>query len=306
MPIDLAQLCGEVSGELAAEAKARKLELIVSLEPSTGIVTGDVRRLRQAVEHVLRNAVHYTPEGGRIFFHASGDEDQATVIVSDNGPGIDAEAARADLRSLPPRDREGQPAGGLDRARPSAHPPLCRGAWRQCLAGVRSRARHHRLDPPAEDESMTITGTIPLRDAAATEAVGRALAPLLREGDVVALFGDLGAGKTSLARGVLAALGLADEAPSPTFAIVQPYAPPEVALPVAHVDLYRIDDPEDAEELGLDELLGGRRSARRMAGTAGRGAVARCAASGDRTRRTGGRRLTWEVPAAWEGRWPPR
>ena len=85
--------------------------------------------------------------------------------------------------------------------------------------------------------------------------MGRALAPLLRAGDVVALFGDLGAGKTSLARGVLAALGLAEEAPSPTFAIVQPYAPPEVSLPVAHVDLYRIDAAEDADELGLDELL---------------------------------------------------
>jgi len=91
VPIDLGQLCKEVSDELAGEANARKLKLIVSLEPSTGIVTGDVRRLRQAVEHVLRNAVHYTPEGGRIFFHASGDEDQATVIVSDNGAGIDAE-----------------------------------------------------------------------------------------------------------------------------------------------------------------------------------------------------------------------
>src|ERR1700744_4846482 len=96
---------------------------------------------------------------------------------------------------------------------------------------------------------------LPLPDAAATEAVGRALASLLREGDVVALFGDLGAGKTSLARGVLAALGLAEEAPSPTFAMVHPYAPPEVSLPVAHVDLYRINEPQDAEELGLDELL---------------------------------------------------
>src|ERR1700749_2160031 len=100
---------------------------------------------------------------------------------------------------------------------------------------------------------MNRTGTIPLPDAAATEALGRALAPLLRIGDVVALFGDLGAGKTSLARGALAALGLAGEAPSPTFAIVQPYAPPEVTLPVAHVDLYRIEAPDDAEELGLDE-----------------------------------------------------
>ena len=97
-------------------------------------------------------------------------------------------------------------------------------------------------------------GVLVLPDAIATELLGRVLGPLLRAGDAVALFGDLGAGKTSLARGALAALGLAEEAPSPTFAIVQPYAPPEVTLPVAHVDLYRIDEPGDAAELGLDEL----------------------------------------------------
>ena len=84
---------------------------------------------------------------------------------------------------------------------------------------------------------------------------GAALADVLQPGDVIALNGDLGAGKTTLARGILAALGLAEEAPSPTFAIVQPYEPPLVRLPVAHVDLYRLDEPEDAEELGLDDYL---------------------------------------------------
>ncbi|MET0269082.1 MAG: tRNA (adenosine(37)-N6)-threonylcarbamoyltransferase complex ATPase subunit type 1 TsaE, partial [Sphingomonas sp.] len=94
-----------------------------------------------------------------------------------------------------------------------------------------------------------------LPDPAATLAAGASLAPLLRAGDVVALHGDLGAGKTSFARGLLAALGLTEEAPSPSFAIVQTYDPPEVSLPVAHVDLYRIDGPEEAIELGLDEAL---------------------------------------------------
>ncbi|WP_298853571.1 tRNA (adenosine(37)-N6)-threonylcarbamoyltransferase complex ATPase subunit type 1 TsaE, partial [uncultured Sphingomonas sp.] len=93
-----------------------------------------------------------------------------------------------------------------------------------------------------------------LADEAAMLALGASLAALVRPGDVIALRGDLGAGKTTLARGLLAALGLAEEAPSPTFAIVQPYAPPEVRLPVAHVDLYRLEDEEDALELGLDEL----------------------------------------------------
>jgi tRNA threonylcarbamoyladenosine biosynthesis protein TsaE len=99
------------------------------------------------------------------------------------------------------------------------------------------------------------TATILLPDAQATHDAGQALAAKLRPGDVLALSGDLGAGKTSLARGILAALGLDEDAPSPSFALVIPYAPPQVRLPIWHVDLYRLDHPEEAEELGLDEAL---------------------------------------------------
>src|SRR5262245_30168502 len=84
-------------------------------------------------------------------------------------------------------------------------------------------------------------------------ALGARLAEVAAPGDVIALSGPLGAGKTSIARGLLTALGLQGEAPSPSFAIVQPYEPPEVRFPVFHVDLYRIEDPEEAEELGLDD-----------------------------------------------------
>ena len=94
-----------------------------------------------------------------------------------------------------------------------------------------------------------------LDDAAATERFGADLAGLVRAGDVITLQGQLGAGKTSLARGLLAALGLEGQAPSPSFAIVQPYQPPEVRLPVLHVDLYRIGNVEEIEELGLDDAL---------------------------------------------------
>ena len=95
-----------------------------------------------------------------------------------------------------------------------------------------------------------------LSDPAASEAFGARLAALIAPGNVVTLSGPLGAGKTSIARGLLAALGLAGEAPSPSFAIVQPYAPPETRMPVLHVDLYRIDDPAEIAELGLDEAAG--------------------------------------------------
>jgi tRNA threonylcarbamoyladenosine biosynthesis protein TsaE len=85
--------------------------------------------------------------------------------------------------------------------------------------------------------------------------LGRRLAAQVRIGDVIALEGGLGAGKTTLARGLLEALGLQDEAPSPSFAIVQPYDAPEVSLPVAHVDLYRLDNAEEARELALGDYL---------------------------------------------------
>jgi tRNA threonylcarbamoyladenosine biosynthesis protein TsaE len=94
-----------------------------------------------------------------------------------------------------------------------------------------------------------------LVDAQATHEAGRALAPYLRAGDVIALSGDLGAGKTSFARGLLTGLGLVEEAPSPSFGLVIPYAPPDVMLPVWHVDLYRLDHASDAEQLGLDDAL---------------------------------------------------
>ncbi|OYX49169.1 MAG: tRNA (adenosine(37)-N6)-threonylcarbamoyltransferase complex ATPase subunit type 1 TsaE [Sphingomonas sp. 32-66-10] len=143
-----------------------------------------------------------------------------------------------------------------------------------------------------------------LADAAATEAFGRALAERVRPGDVVALSGPLGAGKTSIARGLLAALGLEDEAPSPSYAIVQPYAPPEVAFPVLHVDLYRIDDPDEAEELGLDD---GRADSLLLVEWPERlpDSVWADALVVTLTIETdGSRALTARVPAAWKDRWP--
>lgn len=86
-------------------------------------------------------------------------------------------------------------------------------------------------------------------------ALGARIAAVVRAGDVIALYGGLGAGKTTLTRGLLHALGLEGEAPSPSFALVQPYDAPPLRLPVAHVDLYRLDDAEDVSELGLDDYL---------------------------------------------------
>lgn len=142
-----------------------------------------------------------------------------------------------------------------------------------------------------------------LPDPAATQAFGARLAGAVRPGDVVTLTGPLGAGKTSIARGLLAALGLAGEAPSPSFAIVQPYDPPEVHLPVLHVDLYRIEDRDELTELGLDEARAGSvllvEWPERAPGGWPDALALTLAVTPD-----GGRALTARVPPAWEVRWP--
>ena len=86
-----------------------------------------------------------------------------------------------------------------------------------------------------------------------TRNLASGLAPMARPGDVIALEGDLGAGKTVFARAFVTALGGGDEVPSPTFTLVQSYD--SASGPIHHFDLYRIESPEDTFELGLEELL---------------------------------------------------
>jgi tRNA threonylcarbamoyladenosine biosynthesis protein TsaE len=94
---------------------------------------------------------------------------------------------------------------------------------------------------------------IPLADATATTRIGERLAAALQGGDAIALIGDLGAGKTTLVAGLVAALG-GGLAQSPTFSLVNEY--PGGRLVVWHVDLYRIDKPAELPELGLDDVIG--------------------------------------------------
>ena len=93
-----------------------------------------------------------------------------------------------------------------------------------------------------------------LPDEAATDRLGEDIAAALRPGDVVALEGDLGAGKTTLARAIIRAIA-ADpqlDVPSPTFTLVQSY---DLRIPVHHFDLYRLSGADELEELGLSEAL---------------------------------------------------
>lgn len=95
--------------------------------------------------------------------------------------------------------------------------------------------------------------TYDLPDLAGMDAFGARIAERLRAGDVVALTGTLGAGKTTLARAILRACGYSGEMPSPTFTIIETYDPPAVRLPIVHADFYRLANPGDAQELGLED-----------------------------------------------------
>jgi len=116
-----------------------------------------------------------------------------------------------------------------------------------------------------EQHAAPETLALGLPDESATSALARFLAGCLGAGDVVFLIGDLGAGKTAFARALIRALPAAggeasgsgeadEEVPSPSFTLVQIYE--RRPAPVWHVDLYRVERPEEVEELGLDEALG--------------------------------------------------
>jgi tRNA threonylcarbamoyladenosine biosynthesis protein TsaE len=140
-----------------------------------------------------------------------------------------------------------------------------------------------------------------LADESATLDAGGQLARLLRAGDVVTLSGPLSAGKTTFVRGVIAALGHDGEVPSPSFAIVQPYE--ELSPPVWHVDLYRIEQPSDVEELGLDYAREDGVLIVEWPERAGSGVWPDALALSLEALEDGSRCLTAGVPAAWEERW---
>jgi tRNA threonylcarbamoyladenosine biosynthesis protein TsaE len=136
----------------------------------------------------------------------------------------------------------------------------------------------------------------------ATAQLGARLATVAIPGDIILLSGPLGVGKTALARGFISALGHQGEVPSPSFSLVQPYN--ELKPSVWHVDLYRIEDFSELDELGLgcaaDAVLLVEWPER-----AGEEAWPQALRLSLNFAQNGARSLTAQVPPAWEGRWPP-
>lgn len=142
-----------------------------------------------------------------------------------------------------------------------------------------------------------------LKSEEATAELGAGIARQLRRGDVVTLSGPLGVGKTALARAIIAELGHGSEVPSPSFAIVQPYE--ELDPPVWHVDLYRIEDASEMEELGLDAARDGVLLVE-WPEKAGKDAWPSALRLKLDFADGGSRRLTAQVPPSWQERWPPK
>ena len=95
--------------------------------------------------------------------------------------------------------------------------------------------------------------SVDLPDLQAMDRFAGRIAKALRIGDVVALEGDLGSGKTTLARAVIKALGYRGEVPSPSFTLIETYDAHQLRIPVAHCDFYRLADARETAELGLED-----------------------------------------------------
>lgn len=145
-----------------------------------------------------------------------------------------------------------------------------------------------------------------LESVKASEAFGCALGERLQKGDVIALFGDLGAGKTVVSRGILRGLGFAGEVTSPTFPIVQVYEGDDLRLPLWHIDLYRIGRESELEQLGLDEARGHAALVIEWPERLGTLLWADALRLHLSVAGEGMRALTVEAPPAWNNKWPLR
>lgn len=119
-PFEIPEACREAAAAVAARAGAKGIDLAVELLPSAGRMQGDRRRIVEAVEHLLDHAVSTTPAGGRVLLHADGNVPTARIIVSDNGPGMDAAAVDRAFERFAGTSRVGEGGRALGLGLPLA------------------------------------------------------------------------------------------------------------------------------------------------------------------------------------------
>jgi len=301
--VNLNKLIEDIAAQFAEEAKVKEIEIELQLDEKLGSALADKKRLTQAIAQIVDNAIRYTGKGGRILINGTGNVKQAVIHISDNGPGMTAgqqskafdSFARSRKQNKARKQKTGKNVGGLGL-------PLAR---QLVLAhgGDLKLTSEPKQGTLVSIRLPTIQPMI-ISDEADMIALGRKLGTLIRTGDKIALTGTLGAGKTTFARGVLRGLGFTEEVPSPTFAIVQQYDPPDTRLSIAHVDFYRIEKPDEIRELGIDDILiDGAIMAEwpdRMAASFWTDALQiELKIQSEATRQ-----LTWTAGPAWKDRWP--
>ena len=275
--VDVPRAMEETAESLAEWIGKRDLTLTIEVAEDATSFRGDPKRVRQIIHNLLTNAIGFSTEGGSVRMGARRDGSDILLWVADTGKGIDPEfQKRAFDRFQSSPVLGGHRGPGLGLAIVKSFVELHEGKvslLSQVNKGTTVVCRFP-ADRPAQqaaiilsiafgadgrgvsinDRFPTMSVSRELPTAEATERLGHEIALVARPGTAILLEGDLGAGKTTLARAIIRSLsgGIEIEVPSPTFTLVQTYEGGR--MPVAHADLYRLGDGSEVGELGLADL----------------------------------------------------
>ncbi len=271
--VDVIDAVSAVIEGLQDRVRETHVDLERDIPSDIGGFVADGKRVRQILFNLLANAIEFSEAGGHVRVSARRDGGMIELAVSDEGPGIPADFLEFVFDRFASRARSGGHGGaGLGLAIVKSLVALHHGTvdisseegrgatvtirLPDAPAGRSRRGGRVRPAGPAGPVAAeTLARTIDLADEAATIALAEDIAAILKPGDVVALSGGLGTGKTSLARALIRAVAgePALEVPSPTFTLVQTYATPRLSL--AHFDLYRIGGADELAEIGFEEAV---------------------------------------------------
>ncbi len=279
---------------LRERLKQSGIELEIKIEPGIDEFVADGARVTQILYNLLANAIGFSPPGGRVMLSCRRDQAMLAFTVEDQGCGIPEEYQSAVFERFESRANGSghrgaglgltivrslvELHGGSDHARLHARP-------RHAGAGAfaaRKRDGRRGVGTRAAPRGMSFSWRLDELDLVGLDRLAQRLALILKPGDVIALSGPLGAGKTTFARLLLTRLGGEGEVPSPSFALVQAYETPRFI--VQHCDFYRLQ-PGDLGELGLEDALASSVTHRRMAGARGRLAARKTGSTSPWTRR---------------------